>query len=182
MKKRAITLLLALVMCLSLCATAFASEVQPYEVRYYYKTVDLGTYRTSVRGLPDGQDPGGHEFKSSTRIHYSLDSGKKISGGINVALPVPYNWISFSVNIGTTDGVGYSEGLDDDKDQEPGIYYLMITKYYDANAYAVYRRRVGTADTPENWVIDHTGVVLTFHRHTAELITPAQVKAYGLSL
>lgn len=180
MKKRALTLLLALIMCLSLCTPVFANEVEPYEVRYYYKTEQLGTYQTYARGLPKGQDIPKY-FKSGDTLYYTISGGVTVTGSVSVSLPEPYNFISFSMDIGSIrkNGVtGSGKGLDDE--QPEGIYYLMITKHFNADAYVVYRRRVGTTDTPENWTIDHTGVLLDCIYYEADLITPEAAKAYGL--
>lgn len=180
MKKRVFSLLLAIIMCATCCVTAMADDEMLRGPQYHYKTVYLDTKNASVKALAGGQDPEGAYFSRTTQIHYSLSGGSSVTGSVYVTLPAPYNIISFSVNIGRkTSGVSeYSVGLE--SGQAPGNYYLMITKYYYVNPYVVYRKRSGTADIPENWVIDHTGCTYQYRYHSGSLITPSQARSLGL--
>lgn len=180
MKKKVAALLLAWIMCATCCVTATAEDETLRGPQYHYKTVYLDTEETSVSALAWGQDPEGAYFTQTTRIHYTLSGGTTVTGSVEVSLPAPYNFISFSVSSGQqTSGVsGYSVGLA--SGQAPGNYYLLITKYYYVNPYVVYRKRSGAADIPENWVIDHTGCTYQYRYHSGILITPSQAISLGL--
>ncbi len=121
---------------------------------------NLASEWEEVSGIPGGQPPGGVQFNSPDggEIFYIESGGPSIPVSLSVSLPEPYNFVSFTVDLGQkSNGMTiYSLHITD-----PDHYYKMgVIKRYEIKKYIVYRAPAGT----EDWEFDHAGAVPVFYR------------------
>ena len=81
MKKKFLSLLLALAMCLSLSVPAWAAVIEndpiiePNGPQYHYKTEYLPRQDKVYLTKPDNQDPEGTYFTRGLSIHFTINNG-----------------------------------------------------------------------------------------------------------
>lgn len=183
MKKKFLSLLLALAMCLSLSVPAWAAVIEndpiiePNGPQYHYKTEYLPRQAEYFNTLADNQDPEGAYLTSQSTVYYTPDAGSTVDKTFSVSLPHPFNMVTIGISAGRESSgvVGY--GLSLNSTQSAGNYFLIITKHYYIDPFVVYRKAAGAADIPANWEIDHVGYTSTYRYHSAALMTPEEAEA-----
>lgn len=167
MKKRAITILLALVMCLSLATPAMATEAvensaeamvspealfpegfAPRGPKYHYKTVYTEPQLKTTTQRAYGQPTMGTVLDAGDSITYYSYNAGSVSLNVSCALPAPYSSITIGVSIpigsispGSSAVSGISKRV-----TSHGAYVLYVEKTYSVRGYVTYEAPVGTQD------------------------------------
>lgn len=180
MKKKFLSLLLALAMCLSLSVPAWAAaiesepSIEPNGPQYHYKSVSLPRQDKVYLTKPDNQDPEGTYFTRGLSIHFTINNGTTLDKTVSVPLPHPFDKISVGISVGRQSAGVTEYSMQLPSNEPEGNYFLMLWKYYYVDPFVVYRKAAGAADIPANWEIDHVGHTLTYRYFRAELMTPAE--------
>lgn len=119
--------------------------------QYHYKTENHSYQYKTVSGYAGNQVAGGYRFQTGGGFWYSESGGPSISGSISLSLPSPYNFVSFSVNLGNNSSSGRFVTVPNTTD----YFKLYVSKVVEVRPYAVYRARSGT----ENWELYSVGAV-----------------------
>lgn len=189
MKKRIFSIFMILVMALCLSTSTFAwSEIPlPNEInsdtlyetnieipakgpQYQYKTEYLPDQIGTAGAYAAGQPSGGVYLTSpGDGMNYTLSGGASATCTIGVSLPAPYNYVSFSVNIGSYSGSTVTGNIITLGSRPAGYYKLYIEKSYNVSPYVVYRRPSGAAHSDE-WEIYNVGATYEFISAYPQLI------------
>lgn len=119
--------------------------------QYHYKTEYYSYQYKTVGGYAGNQAAGGYRFQTGGGFGYSESGGPSVSGSVSLSLPAPYNFVSFSVNLGNNSSSGKFVTVPNTTD----YFKLYVSKVVEVRPYAVYRARSGT----ENWELDSVGGV-----------------------
>ena len=120
--------------------------------QYQYKTEYLPYQEKTVGGYAGNQLAGGYRFSTGGGFYFSEEGGPEISASVSVALPAPYNFISFSVNLGNK----ASSGIIVDVPNTTDYFKLYVEKDLELRPYVVYKKPVGQDG---EWEIERSGVV-----------------------
>lgn len=126
-----------------------------YHYRYEYYPYQ---YRT-VGGYAGNQVAGGYRFPTGGGFWYTDSGGPSVSGSISLSLPAPYNFVSFSVNLGRKSSSGQFVTVPNTTD----YFKLYISKVIEVRPYAIYIARSGT----QNWELYMVGGVPITYSITA---------------
>lgn len=119
--------------------------------KYHYKSEYLPYQYVTVSGFAGNQLPGGYRFPSGGGFWYSDNGGPSVSGSVYLNLPLPYNFLSFSVNI----GVNSTSGLFVNAPNTTDYFKLYVSKVIEVRPYVIYTARSGTQD----WELYLSGIV-----------------------
>lgn len=189
MKKRIFSILMILVMMLYLSATTFAwpnisspnetndgrlheadLELPEKGPQYQYKTEYLPDQIGTVGAYASGQPSGGVYLTSpSDGMSYTLSGGVSATCTVSVSLPSPYNYVSFSVNIGAYTGGSVTGNIITLGSRPAGYYKLYIEKTYNVSPYVIYRRPSGSAHA-DDWEIYQVSATYEFISAYPQLI------------
>lgn len=178
MKKRALTLFLALVMCLSLCTPAMAEEnfsvtmqpstgdmVEPNADRYEYKTefINPNGDHTTIAAydeLVPGQPTMGTYVYRGSNLFYINGGGPKITASIQYQLPGDLSSVYVGVSFDSSSFKDKSEtgaSITLAEDQEPGYYHIRIIHEKLIRPYVTYYRLKGSSDA---WKLSSTSYIV----------------------
>lgn len=169
MKKKVISLLLALVMCSSLCITAmaemvtdsYAENTEADEVllppgtilrgpKYHYKTVYATPVNHTVTLRASGQPTTGTVLEAGDGMTYYSYHASNVSVSVSCTLPAPYNSITIGVSIpiGSVNNSSDNPSMVGITKRVPtaGTYVLKVEKTYSVRGYVTYEARSGTND------------------------------------
>lgn len=119
--------------------------------QYHYRAEYFDYVYKTVGGYAGNQPAGGLSFPTGGGFYFSDSGGPSVSGSVSVGLPAPYNFVSFSVNLGNSSSSGYFVTVPDKVNK----YKLYVEKTMEVRPYLTYRARVGT----ENWEVVGGGAV-----------------------
>lgn len=109
--------------------------------RFQYEHFDY-QYKT-VGGYAGNQLAGGYRFPTGGGFYYSDSGGPSVSGSVSLSLPAPFNFVSFSVNLGerTT-----STGMYITAPNSTDYFKLYVEKGMEVRPYAVYKQNPDTRE------------------------------------
>ena len=164
MKKKILSLVLALAMCLTLCVPAMAtmitdnSEETPEVLfpsgivsrgpKYHYKTVYTDPQIKTATRRVNGQPTIGTVLEAGDGMTYYSYSASSASFNVSCALPSPYGTITVGVSIpiGSVNSLPGIAGITKFAPSD-GTYVLLVEKTYSVRGYVTYEALSGT----ENW-------------------------------
>lgn len=171
-------IVLAVSMAVSAGALAFAVDgsataqanseiVEPNGPKYSYKTEYLPTQKKTVSNYASNQLSGGvYLSNSGDGIYYVAEGGASVTVGVSVALPKPYNALSFSASVGKVKDNAVSGYVKTLGKQKPGYYKLYLHKTYEVRPFVVYRKpKIGSG----GWKIYSADCVAKYVSVRAEL-------------
>lgn len=128
------------------------SNIETRGPKYHYKSEQLPYKYKKVQGYAGGQLSGGYRFQTGGGFYYSESGGPDISGSVSLSLPAPFNFVSFSTNLGKKGSSGRFVTVPNTRD----YFKLYVEKTVEVRPFVVYKKRSGTEGT---WQIDHVGAV-----------------------
>ena len=118
--------------------------------QYHYRTEYLPYQYKTVGGYAGNQVAGGYCFPTGGGFWYTDSGGPSVSGSITLSFPSPYNFVSFSVNLGQKSSSGQYVAVPNTTD----YFKLYISKVIEVRPYAIYVR-----SATQDWTLYMVGAV-----------------------